>query len=206
MSTLTNLFTDIANAIRTKKGTTDLINATDFANEILNISGGSSNAVIIPFAESLCPTVWSNNEATNDIGTFKVSASTINSSSTPASNAFDSDSSSSWRPIASADYEYVQLELPTKVSICPTSITATYQRTVASGTTGYIQGYNEKTSAWENLCELERTSASRTDTFSVTTSNFYTKFRTYAKSYASSSSYAQYIYDLKITAGKIKIE
>lgn len=37
---LSSLFTGIANAIRTKKGTTAVINAQDFPSEILSISGG----------------------------------------------------------------------------------------------------------------------------------------------------------------------
>lgn len=36
--TLTELFTNIANAIRDKKGTTDKIKATEFADEITNLS------------------------------------------------------------------------------------------------------------------------------------------------------------------------
>ena len=40
MSTLTGLFTDIANSIRAKKGSSDLINAEDFATEITNLPSG----------------------------------------------------------------------------------------------------------------------------------------------------------------------
>lgn len=40
---LKNLFTDIANAIRDKKGTTSPIKASDFATEISSIEGGGSN-------------------------------------------------------------------------------------------------------------------------------------------------------------------
>ena len=40
MSTLTQLFTSIANAIRTKKGTSELIEAEDFPTEIASITSG----------------------------------------------------------------------------------------------------------------------------------------------------------------------
>lgn len=46
MSALTELFTDIANAIRTKKGTSGLINAEDFPDEISTISGGGGDSPI----------------------------------------------------------------------------------------------------------------------------------------------------------------
>ena len=37
---LTDFLTDVANAIRTKKGTTDLINPQNFSAEIAALSGG----------------------------------------------------------------------------------------------------------------------------------------------------------------------
>lgn len=43
MSQLTDLFTDIANAIRGKKGTSDAIPAQNFANEITNLPSGGAN-------------------------------------------------------------------------------------------------------------------------------------------------------------------
>ena len=51
MKTLTELFTDIANALRDKKGTTEKIEALNFASEIKNLSGGGgdseNNAIIV---------------------------------------------------------------------------------------------------------------------------------------------------------------
>ena len=41
--TLGNFLTDIANAIRNKKGTTDTIVASDFDTEIESIESGGSN-------------------------------------------------------------------------------------------------------------------------------------------------------------------
>ena len=47
---LTDFLTDIANAIREKKGTTEKINPQDFSTEIANLSsGGSANVVIVSF-------------------------------------------------------------------------------------------------------------------------------------------------------------
>lgn len=45
--TLTELFTSIADAIRTKKGTTDKINATDFPDEIINLPSGGGGELKI---------------------------------------------------------------------------------------------------------------------------------------------------------------
>lgn len=44
MSTLTQLFTSIANSIRAKKGTQALIEAEDFANEISTIPTGTDTS------------------------------------------------------------------------------------------------------------------------------------------------------------------
>ena len=41
-NSLNSLLTSIANAIRTKKGSSSLINAQDFPSEILNLPGGSA--------------------------------------------------------------------------------------------------------------------------------------------------------------------
>ena len=47
MSSLTNLFTDIANAIRSKKGSTGLIKATDFASEIMSLSSNPTTTITV---------------------------------------------------------------------------------------------------------------------------------------------------------------
>ena len=39
---LNDFLTDVANSIRTKTGTTELINAQDFSDKILNISSGGN--------------------------------------------------------------------------------------------------------------------------------------------------------------------
>lgn len=47
MTTLTDLFTDVADAIRTKKGSSEQIPAENFPNEILSISGGGNVGTIV---------------------------------------------------------------------------------------------------------------------------------------------------------------
>ena len=42
---LQDFLTDVANSIRTKTGTTELINAQDFSDKILNISSGGENTL-----------------------------------------------------------------------------------------------------------------------------------------------------------------
>ena len=47
--TLTELFVAIADSIRAKKGTTELINATDFPSEIESIEAGSGGGADLPY-------------------------------------------------------------------------------------------------------------------------------------------------------------
>lgn len=54
---LTDIFTDIANAIRAKTGKSELISPLDFANEISNIKGGgTTRKSMVPLASSQSPT------------------------------------------------------------------------------------------------------------------------------------------------------
>ena len=54
MSTLTQLFTNIANSIRVKKGTQELIEAEDFPTEIANIpSGGTDTSDATAYANHI---------------------------------------------------------------------------------------------------------------------------------------------------------
>lgn len=56
MATLTELFTNIANAIRSKKGTTEPINAQNFASEIESIEVGSGGEVYLPLSFDIIST------------------------------------------------------------------------------------------------------------------------------------------------------
>lgn len=64
MSTLTELFTNIANAIRNKKGTSEKIKASDFPGEIENLSSGGSseyNVLLQKDSTSFSVTSWLKN-------------------------------------------------------------------------------------------------------------------------------------------------
>lgn len=64
---LTDFLTDVANAIREKKGTTDPINPQDFGDEIRNMSGGGDNPLVVD--TSIAPTA-------EDLGKFVVDSNT----------------------------------------------------------------------------------------------------------------------------------
>lgn len=55
VNNLTDFLTDVADAIREKKGTTEPINASDFDTEIQNLPSGGEDSIedIIKFAELL---------------------------------------------------------------------------------------------------------------------------------------------------------
>ena len=64
--TLGNFLTDVAEAIRTKEGTTETIPASEFDTRIANLSGGGSEGnselapIILPFSPSIPPDDFSN--------------------------------------------------------------------------------------------------------------------------------------------------
>ena len=95
---LTDLFTQIANAIRTKEGSTDVIKATDFPQRILNIPVNNVSQSGLSF--TAC-------EKINEDWQFKLITSS------PTSNEYDSTSAQS----ALSGNDFVSVNLPHDWSI-----------------------------------------------------------------------------------------
>ena len=211
MSTLTNLFAEIADAIRTKKGTTDLISAKNFAAEILNLPTGGITGEL--FFKSIIPTKsWTSlnssyNEysATNDYGDWKISSNNTPKSSYRLSYCFDDDLETKYLPThtsASSGGSEIIIEFPKLIN--PKCVYMAYNNLAA----GYIQGYNPETQEWENLINFSKNSSTSSSsmtkaTLEIDSENFYSKIRIPVLNAMTSSCS---IYEFNITGGIIKEE
>lgn len=163
------------------------------------------NIRIIPFTTTLFPTAWTEITSTeytgvNDYGNWII---TSESSSSSLYQAFDLDTSTLWA--ASKKDDNVIIECP--CSIQPTSF---YIKHANLKDTSKIQGYNEISGAWEDLCSLTISgtfnSAKITEeNLNITTNNFYSKFKIYCYGYTNTSSLRPKLYEFQITSGEIKI-
>lgn len=162
----------------------------------------------IDFTSCLFPTSWTavssptSFKASNEYGTWNIVAYDCATSTKYSKNAFDNNATTYWQgdtlSSASASGE-ISINCD-NIKIKPTEIYIHYKYIGGTTYKGQIQGYNSETSTWETLCTLTNASTDRQDTFSVTTENFYSKFRILC--YRFSGSYpTPYIYEFKITKG-----
>ena len=156
------------------------------------------------FTSSIAPTSWSGTTTTanaefsssNSYGTWKCKMDRQAYDSTHVCwKAFDSDTSTYTRPNPSTG-NWVQIYLPTNITICPTKIKIRV-RYFKSGS--YIEGKNAKTGNWEHLY-THNSSIGNTETnitANITTNNFYSAFAVNGQYYSG----ANRLYDFKITNG-----
>ena len=175
-----------------------------------------SSETLIPFTSNPAPIAWTPTNSypisialkargTNEYGTWTISADSKYGTTDDYTidKAFDGATTKYW----SSDYKdaavesYIQLDLPTGVTIKPITVYAKYSR-IAGGT---IQGFNPTTNSWENLISLTKSSTAIENTDELTTEVYYSKFRIHGYRY--SSTYKQlYVYELQIQSGTLKIE
>lgn len=149
---------------------------------------------------------------TNELGTWTITCSSVLSSAfhLGVNSAFDGDDDSYWQSdsemTSNTSTAWLQVDCP--VAICPKTFKTRYSRTSLKSQTfpSKIQGLNQSTGEWENLCVL---SGSKSDTITeiltANTANYYKSFRMLIYRYGSSSSYKYtYINAFEIIEGKIK--
>lgn len=139
---------------------------------------------------------------TNTYGTWTIYMSRASYSTSvtyTVEKAFDQNSSTRAR-IDGSSNSYFYMNLPSGVSIKPSSI---YMR-LEGVTELRLEGYNEVSGAWDTLYSTKDdfTSSSPTRTASISTSNFYNKFRWYTDPLNRTVN----AYQLEIKAGTIRKE
>ena len=135
--------------------------------------------------------------ASNDYGTWGINATAGRTSSYSPNKAFDSngDTVYSIMPTNSAN-SFIEIESP--VLIKPAKVYLHYK---SLNTTSFFQGYNPTTEQWETLHTLLYSTSEKEENITISTANFYTKFRIYN---SAKLSYTPYIYEIQINSGTIR--
>lgn len=166
-----------------------------------------SAETIIPFSTSVVPTEWTDGtekreaSATNDYGTWNISATKMKVTSGRVSEAFDGSTNTKAALKSSinlGDSVYLTLECPEGVSINPSVITVTH----AYCKKGPVQG-RRSDGTWVTLGTIPVSTSATTETFNISNSEFYTSFRIDCIAYG--NSYGSEIYEFSINSGKLKI-
>lgn len=151
------------------------------------------------FTACIFPTEWTEIEAretytaTNEYGTWNIASRIARTTSYIPSLAFDRDESTSYSVSTTGSNNYIEIESP--ILIKPTKIFLKYKNLKS---TTEFQGYNPETEEWETLYTLTASSSDISDNVSITTDNFYTKFRVYESGrYTSTPN----IYEIQVTEG-----
>lgn len=143
MSTLTDLFTNIANAIRSKTGDTATIIASDFPTAISNISTGTQDppvqtfstldtvrengyvdkeVITIPIAKTLSAQPIMDSNGTMGGDDFAVDQSSCLNSGTKAYNLFKGDNSSTWHSSSGGAPQWIAWYNPSPLTISQVDI------------------------------------------------------------------------------------
>lgn len=169
---------------------------------------------LVPFTSSPIPTSWTDSSdyksatATNSYGEWYVGANTItdNPSLYRASYAFDGSTSTYYvAAYLSSDTTgtNLQINLPTGVSIKPSTISVRHRYCGNSSRPALIRGYDG--TKWVDLATMGSYSSAQTETFTIEGDSYYTKFLINLYRYSSNRD-TPYVYGFDITSGTLKIE
>ena len=139
--------------------------------------------------------------STNEYGTWKISCSKYSTTTQAVNKAFDgSDSTRFISSTLESSSSNASIIIECPVMIKPSEI---YIKAMYAGSNSDVYGYNPETSSWENLLEFSEDSSSTGMQETITTENFYSKFRIRCYRYSSSHTAAS-LYEFQITKGTIK--
>lgn len=165
---------------------------------------------IIPFTSNPAPTSWSGTTTTanavftssNNYGSWSVTSDQrAYNTSRITWKTFDNSGSTGFYNYTPGVLTTITMSLPTNITICPSTI---YYKFAANVTGANIEGYNAETDNWDVLYTINNSGAVATEnTATVSTSNYYSKFR-FRMTAVKASSSRYNIYELQIRSGIIK--
>jgi hypothetical protein len=159
-----------------------------------------------PFTVNIVPRSWTSitnyyhYSSTNEYGTWDIEGNRTTASSGGAlQNGFNGNTNNFAAGMMSPDETYYTITFPTGVKISPSTLYIVY---AYFGDGSEIQGYNVSTNSWEQVTALQyTTSATKSLTLAITTTNYYSAFRIHV--YPTSGSVPQ-LKDFQIKEGNIK--
>ena len=153
-------------------------------NGVAHLFYQPSSAILIPFSSNPAPTSWSGTDTTanavftssNNYGSWSVTSNQkAYNSSRITWKTFDNNGTTGFYNSATGVLTTITMSLPNNITICPSTI---YYKFAANVTGANIEGYNAETGNWDVLHTIDNSGAVATEnTATVSTSNYYSKFR-----------------------------
>jgi len=182
MSALTDLFTNIADAIRFKKGTSSTITASDFPSEILSLQVAGESS----FKSSIAPVAWDTESdtgkqftTTNAYGTWRIYASSREAGDDNKTKfAFDGSDSTAWKSGEISSGQSVTIGMDFPILILPTQLRV-LGPTYGSGYSPYsiVVEYQNIDNTWDTVVNTTLPSDGSAIVQSIVSSNWYKGMR-----------------------------
>ena len=165
------------------------------------------------FSSSPVPTTgwttssYSNSTSSNEYGMWGVeTTSSRGEANYSVYKAFDGNADTAYitKDLTTDEQEeYLYLTLPEEISIKPNLISVIFNQSGTAATPCCVQGYNGE--EWVNLATLASVYKTTTETFDISTNQYFTQFRITLHRYSNTRP-SVYIYNFEITEGEIKLQ